>query len=922
MKRSIPRSSGCRSSVLIATTLLLIAAAVAVGPTPPVAAAAPTGVTNLGLADSLGYRVAGDGFVAFTVDEAAQGVDLNGNGTAFDAAVWHVTGADGSTINLGLASPPAQKHAAAAGPGFVFAVDETAIGQDLNGDGDPNDPAVWHAYTPSSGVINIGLAAASNRVWKWGGGVAFHVHETAQGSTDLNGDGDSLDAVWHVYDWTAGSTNLGLAITAVLVGDDLTLGDGVLIWASEFFHGNTDLNGDGDATDNFVWHVWDPTGGVTNLQLAASDPVFRLCGSGVAFWVSEPIQGGVDLNGDGDSTDYKVWHVYRPGAGTTNLGLAQGTTAMSSSLDDGFLFTIGETAQGATDLNDDTDTTDDTVWHVYREGAGVTNLGLAGPANWVSLTDGLAFQVSEVAQQTDLNGDADATDVAVWHVYLTSSGVTNLGLATDVNIGEPVGDGFAFMVSEPLQGNTDLNGDTDTTDQRVLHVYDPAAGVVNVGLATGGSYFAAPDASFVFTVSETFHHNSDLNGDADTGDSVWHVYRTGAGYTNLGLASGFPVGVLAVGEGVVFTVAEPSQGWTDLNNDADNTDNGVWHHYHRADGVTNLQVAGNWGPGSFAAVAADGLITITVDEADQGGTDLNGDADTLDDVRHAIFFCSGRLPTWLGTPGPDVQAGSGADEVFVGLGGNDAIDGEGGADLVCGGPGADHLTGGAGLDVIYGGDGNDHLRGGARGDTLYGGDGADTLRGGAGDDRAYAGPDDDLIVDGRGDDIYDGGLGSDRLYFTTSPAGVTVNLGTGLATGNGTDTMTSIERLRGSRFDDSLTGDSGDNDLRAIAGDDTLRGGGGDDTLFGGTGDDRLIGGAGADNLYGQAGADVIRGSDGADHMFGSYGTDDLFGEGGPDYLFGRSGNDYLDGGPGTDELNGGLGTDTCINGEVYARCE
>ena len=45
-----------------------------------------------------------------------------------------------------------------------------------------------------------------------------------------------------------------------------------------------------------------------------------------------------------------------------------------SRLDDGFVFTIGEPAQGTTNLNGDTDATEDTVWQVYREAAGVTNL--------------------------------------------------------------------------------------------------------------------------------------------------------------------------------------------------------------------------------------------------------------------------------------------------------------------------------------------------------------------------------------------------------------------------------------------------------------------------------------------------------------------------------------------------------------------
>jgi Ca2+-binding RTX toxin-like protein len=902
--------------------------------------------------------VSGEGFVAFTVDEAAQGVDLNGNGSAFDAAVWHVTGADGVTVNLGLAGPPPIRYGTANGPGFAFAVDETAQGVDLNGDGTATDDAVWHVYRPSDGVTNLQVVSANNRIWAWSGGFLFHVDEGGQGAGSLNGDGDTLDNVWHAFEWGGGVTNLGLAALQVLIGDDLTAGDGALVWASEASQGATDLNGDGDADDTTVYHVWHPVGGITNLALAGPQPTFRSYGAGIGIVVSEVAHFGADLNGDGDATDQWVWHVHRPGVGTTNLQVASDIPLWSLPLEDGLAFTIGEPAQGGTVLNGDGDAADEHVWQVYREGSGVTNLAIAGATAAIPIAGGVALQVSEEAQDTDLNGDTDKIDTRVWHVYRTGIGVTNLGLATDSATSEAIGTGFAFGVSEPAQGGANLNGDADVTDVRVVHVWDPSGGVTNLGLATSGSDLLDVAGSLFFRVAEFFQGGIDRNGDGDASDTVWALYEPGTGITNLSLAPGFPRIAVAIDDGVVFTVDEASQGGTDLNGDGDATDTGVWHHHHPLDGTTSLQIAGAFHPSFFAEAATGSMLSVTVDEVAQGGAILNGDGDTLDDVRHAVFFCSGRLPTWLGTGGPDTHLASTGNDVLIGLGGDDSIDAAAGSDLVCAGPGNDTVDGRAGPDVIFGGDGDDILAGCGAGDTVLGEDGNDTLRGGPGDDLLLGGSGADVLVDGKGDDTYHGGPGPDWLYFTTAPGPVTANLTTGTATGNGTETLTSIERLRGSSYDDVLTGDSRDNELNGILGNDVLHGGAGDDTLyglggmdelfgdagddrlygglhadvlrggigadigFGGAGADELYGGTGADDLYGQAGPDTIWGRDGDDGLYGAYGDDWLYGEHGNDVLFGRSGDDHLDGGPDTDELDGGLGSDTCVNGEVENRCE
>jgi len=93
-----------------------------------------------------------------------------------------------------------------------------------------------------------------------------------------------------------------------------------------------------------------------------------------------------------------------------------------------------------------------------------------------------------------------------------------------------------------------------------------------------------------------------------------------------------------------------------------------------------------------------------------------------------------------------------------------------------------------------------------------------------------------------------------------------------------TDTLAGIESAWGSRFDDSIAGNSNNNDLAGEEGSDTLDGDLGDDTLYGHEGDDSLLGDAGNDRLYGNEGDDTIAGGDGNDTLIGGQGNDSLDG--------------------------------------------
>jgi len=228
-----------------------------------------------------------------------------------------------------------------------------------------------------------------------------------------------------------------------------------------------------------------------------------------------------------------------------------------------------------------------------------------------------------------------------------------------------------------------------------------------------------------------------------------------------------------------------------------------------------------------------------------------------------------------------------------------------------------------------------------------------------------------MAMGGLGDDTIDGGAGNDWANYNnfylgnTTINAIDANLITGLATGEGSDTLIGIENIEGSESHDVLTGNAQPNWLRGNGGRDTLMGGAGNDTLDGGwdteadslqagEGDDLLLargpdtldggvgldkvqfntGGSGVDfnwatgvyferpipGIFSQpsgvlhpltlSGIEQIEGSAYADVLTGDAGDNQLLGGAGNDTLDGGVGNDTLTGGQGDNQLHGGLGVD------------
>ncbi|MEP7157786.1 MAG: right-handed parallel beta-helix repeat-containing protein [Chloroflexota bacterium] len=128
--------------------------------------------------------------------------------------------------------------------------------------------------------------------------------------------------------------------------------------------------------------------------------------------------------------------------------------------------------------------------------------------------------------------------------------------------------------------------------------------------------------------------------------------------------------------------------------------------------------------------------------------------------------------------------------------------------------------------------------------------------------------------------------------------------------------------IRGSAFDDVLSGGGGpdiifggggEDELFGNAGSDEIHGGSGIDIVDGGAGDDLLFGDAGRDRLLGGEGNDTMRGGSDDDELEGGAGNDSLFGEAGMDRLSGGADNDTLSGGADDNVLDGGEGLDQVL---------
>ncbi|MBP2636171.1 MAG: peptidase and matrixin and adamalysin [Firmicutes bacterium] len=358
----------------------------------------------------------------------------------------------------------------------------------------------------------------------------------------------------------------------------------------------------------------------------------------------------------------------------------------------------------------------------------------------------------------------------------------------------------------------------------------------------------------------------------------------------------------------------------------------------------------NGGAGDDIIDGGAGNDTIIFDAADnwlyvKGGTGI----DTLDASAQTSGITINTATQYMdfeniiGGSGNDTLVGNAYSNVIIGGAGDDAIDGGAGNDTIVydAADTAVNVKGGLGIDLldaslqssnlsinltaqytdfenVTAGDGNDTLTGNALSNILIAGAGDDILDGKLGADTIDAGAGDDTIIY----DVYDaaakvkGGDGTDTLDASSYTKGAAINL----------SSYTGIEILKGSSFNDTLTGSAVADELYGNSGNDSINGGAGADKLYGGDGNDSMEfdsndtvidGGAGVDTLTAlKATAGVVLSLESVtafENITGGNYNDMITGDNGANVLLGGAGNDVITGGAGVDTIDGGAGNDTVI---------
>jgi hypothetical protein len=399
--------------------------------------------------------------------------------------------------------------------------------------------------------------------------IAFAVSEADQGQ-DLDGDGLLAGAVLHVHDARTGQTrNVARNVTSSLHHRAGLVG----FTSNERPRG--DLNGDGDADDEFVPHFYDP-----RSQALARVPVTllrdTLLDSEAWIGVVDEVGQRADLDHDGD-LEGGVYHALDPQLGQwTSLRLSSRGPPLSDWIDLG--------GEGAAAL-------------VAAENDGVDRNG---------------------------NGSLLDTRIVVHDVVQGRSFETGLHTFGDNALGYGVaGTTLALRVSEVAQGE-DLDGDGGVTLASVVHLVDLRTGAAKSLAVDTGSELWSSAAGVLFLRGE---NGRDLNGDGDSMEWTLYRWRTGASAV---INTKLTASVLDMQGGHALLWALEADSHLDLNRDGDELDT-LLVRYRLAD--DSIEVLARW---SFASLGhtrfgREGIVVHLASELELN-QDLNSDGDEVDRV--------------------------------------------------------------------------------------------------------------------------------------------------------------------------------------------------------------------------------------------------------------------------------------------------
>ena len=515
----------------------------------------------------------------------------------------------------------------------------------------------------------------------------------------------------------------------------------------------------------------------------------------------------------------------------------------------------------------------------------------------------------------------DGNDTAAYHN--SGSGLTASLATPSVNTGEAAGDTYISIenlygtrFADRLTGDAGANwlGGNDGDDVLVggagADVLDGGNGLdyASYSTATLGvtASLANPASNTGDAAGDTYISIERLEGssynDILTGDDNDNTLRGGAGKDKLDGGAGFDfASYYTAAAGLTVSLANPSINTGDADGDTFVSIEGLSGSTFND---TLIGDAGaNWLIGQGGADVLDG----------GAGFDYAAYANATSGVRASLASPGTNTGEAAGDTYISIEGliGSEYDDVLIGDDGNNWLVGRGGADVLDGGAGFDYagyFNATSGVTASLAAPGTN--TGEAAGDTYIG---IEALAGSRYDDKLVGDGTGNWLRGGAGGDILDGQGGEDTASYWDAGTAVVASLAapstnTGDAAG---DTYISIERLAGSQYADTLTGDANNNWLVGEAGADALDGGDGNDTAaYHNSGSGLTASLATPSVNTGEAAGDTYIS---IENLYGTRFADRLTGDAGANWLGGNDGDDVLVGGAGNDELDGGSGTDIAI---------
>ena len=596
---------------------------------------------------------------------------------------------------------------------------------------------------------------------------------------------------------------------------------------------------------------------------------------------STVIENGIGGSGDDTITGNSTENVLTGNGGNDTLDGGEGTdTASYKSATSGVTVDLNITTAQAVGGGMGSDTLisienligsayDDTL--AGNAGNNVVDGGAGSDtASYRDATSGVTVNLAIATAQTVGGGQGSDTLTSIENLIGSTFGDALTG-----NSGGNVLDGGA--------GNDTLNGagGADTASYQ-----DATSGVtVNLGITTAQAVGGGMGSDTLVSIENLIGSAFD---DTLTGSSGTNVLDGSAGDDTLDGGAGTDTasyksatGAVTVNLGIMMAQAVGGGMGSDTLISIENLTGSTFNDTLAGNSGNNVI---NGGAGTDTATYQDASSGVTVNLSVTAAQAVGGGmgSDTLVSIENLIG--SAFNDTLTGGSGSNVFDGGAGDDTLNGGSGNDILDGGAGNDTLTGGTGSDTATyqdatsgvtvnlsittaqavgGGMGSDILAsienltgstfddtltGSSGNNVLDGGAGDDALSGDVGNDTLIGGAGGDTLNGGSGNNVLDGGSGNDILNGGAGSDTASYQDATSGVTVNLSLttvqAVGGGMGFDTLTSIENLIGSDFDDWLTGNAATQELYGGAGYDILNMGAGL------TAASHIDGGIGYDWLY------------------------------------------------------------------------